>query len=303
MSCRPGESGSVPEPEADQLVRQLRHAESPTARDQAVTALQAIIQRWAGQTVRGQGATAARDFAQEAVQELFEKGRFDRYDPAGGRFEPWCRTVLANLWRDRRRKLRRQHRHFNRYADQSTTRDPATGTLVHADAGTEGPPDPDAARDALRQRFAELRQALDHVAWQPKRDVDHYAVLLLHLRLVLLREATRAGIEPSETGMPRLGRWIETVLPWRPGEGSRQVSAGLHATIADIWADLAARVEQGEGAVDALLLIKVIRERTDTDQPTPSRWYQWKQRVAKHIREQHPELYERVFKHWLEAVQ
>jgi len=239
-------------------------------RSQALARLVPTIESNACQVATRFRRHLQEDLVGESVTVIWM--RIGQYSRAAGRFEDWCRTVLYHYAVDLWRKAK-------------------SGPVRPAVGGDE----PSAAlelaaavedhSDEVIERCRELRAVLDRLAWSPPRGVNYFAVLLLHLRLVMARHLTHAPLNEDPAWRGELPDLVESLLPWSAEEAESRFKHDW-PPLRQIW----------EGAC------KLLRERTLTievsrpcdvverwlpasSQLTPELWNQWVHRAkdrAKH---------------------
>lgn len=295
--ARGPDSTSHPPVETDELVRRALDTGSERTRSEAAAALEPQIRNWAGQTVRGARTPLAREFVEEAPAELLRPDRLAKYTP-DHRFEPWCRTVLRRLWIDRLRRHRLVPHHQGGAASTAGATEPAADPVEAEQEAAERLAE---ARETVQSRLLALRQGLDEVAWPPAGRVDHFAVLLLRLRLILTSRVVAAGLSPTDAGCESLETWIGALLPWHVAEKTRRPATGL-PTLGAIWPAFAEAAEGAEGPVEAQLLVGAINGHAPERPVSLAQWYQWVKRAREHVREHHPQRYQEVFAVFLEPA-
>lgn len=207
---------------------------SPEDREAALAALASYI--------RGVAAGCAcyiRAFAQ-ARQDLIDQSvthaglALPTYDP-GRPFRPWLQVVLTRHGQTIRRH---QARDAGRRAALEKREEPAGHSTSEEGLGRLG------------ERFADLREGLDCVAWPPARQVDYFAVLLVFCRVELVRLACRNRVCPPEEVARQVADW----LPWHRQEEARSFRPGL-PTLEALWGRLAPALggNAGLGLVHSVL--------------------------------------------------
>jgi hypothetical protein len=194
------------------------------------------ILRLAWEVGRRYPALVALELAEEAVGHVYE--HLASFDPQRGAFDAWCRTLLTHRGVDLFRKWRR---HARATSPEVLAVVATTEEILAVQNKTE------AAEEMLEQ----VRSALDRLRQQdketaPARDggheIDYYAVLLLHLRLVLASRASRVLKAERLAVEGGLADFVSRRLPWRPGEEKRRFRGG-NPTLDELWKALVADID------------------------------------------------------------
>lgn len=252
---------SVPSSTPEDLVHQITCGNLIRQEvDAAWRQLLPVIERVAGRAARALHADQRlRDeLVGASVGHLHD--RIDRYDADQGPFEVWLQHVLYNLGSDIRRRLRRWH---------SLASDPEAARPARSET------DPNETVAEQARRFEHLRYGLDRCAWEPRRKVDHYAVLLLQLRLVIgaRYHAGRGGpmLAPRECA-----DWVAQALPWHAAEQARHVIPPW-PHLAEIWQALAPWLDAVRPLID---LVARLNDTLDASHRVPyGTFLQWTYRA------------------------
>ena len=210
------------------------------------------------------------DLVEESRTVIWE--RIGQYNPTAGRFEDWCRTVLYHYAVDLCRKAK-------------------SGPVRQAVGGDE----PSAALelavtiddngDEVMERCRELRNALDRIAWAPSRGVSYFAVLLLHLRLVIARHLTQDQLSEDPAWRGELPDLIEWLLPWRSEEAQGRFKQDW-PPLAHIWTEVREMIREPTLPIEAPRLCNVVERLLPvSSQLPPELWNQWVHRAKDQARD------------------
>ena len=195
-------------------------------REGAVACLAELVREVAGQCAAALRADARLRL--DLVEGSWEhvEARLPRYDPLRGQLVAWLRVVLTRLGHDLRRARQREARHLESLARRSA-------------AGA----DAQEAAALLEASFRRMRADLDACAWPPAREVDHFAVLLVLLRVKVAAVCRRLWplSPPGDVADRAAG-----AVPWRAVEEGRCFRQGL-PSLGELWGRLAPRLDRAAG--------------------------------------------------------
>jgi len=278
MSCQ-----DLPEDAGELACLCLDLGQPEDRRDRALQKLLPPITRLARRVAAGFPRSFREEFVAQAESVVWERLR--HFDPAKGRFEDWCRTVLYHHNVD---ELRRASAGVVLAAPGGD--DPRAVQRVELNAGA------DADSDQLLDLLRELRRVLDRLSWQPARGVDYFAVLLLQLRLVVARilVAQTGGAEP-EHAVP-LRELVEWSLPWREEEAAACMKPGW-PTLQASWDALCRILKGAHRRIETRMLCDAVcPQLPDARRLSPDVWNHWVNRAKRKARQRlrDPETWERL---------
>ena len=225
-----------------------------------------------------------RDLSDEAGDIIWQK--LGQFDPAQGRFECWCYTVLYRKFLDQSKKLRSGLVQPAVGEDDSSI---LSATAENVDSREE--------LEDLLQRCRELRAALNRVAWPPRRNVHHFAVLLLHLRFVMAGRWKTYGEVGDESRRRELPELIEWLLPWNHQESQACLKPGW-PRLAELWSATKQEIRQSVSRIDIPTMCSTIQSLLPPSVClTTDVWNQWAQRAKREARKRLGDegLWERCF--------
>jgi DNA-directed RNA polymerase specialized sigma24 family protein len=213
------------------------------------------------------------EFVTQSVGIVWQ--RLGAYDPARGRFQDWCHTVLHNQQVD---QLRRASAGVVRAAPGGNDHLP----MMHDIAAPVVVEEDD---DQLLHLLRELRARLDALAWQPAQGVHHFAVLLLQLRLAVSRILAMPASGPRAIPPGMLAELAEWSLPWRDDEAAAWLRPGW-PTLAASWQAFRRALQDAPGRIDTRFLCAVVSAVPPESPPlTPDLWNQWAHRAKQKARQ------------------
>ncbi len=227
-----------------------------------------------------------------------------------GTFNGWCQTILKNTTNTLIRRaydveVRGRGGYFPDGAEPDPTATESWQTWRHRHQAATTPGD-----DPRRVQLRTITRLLLEVAWDPKRDVDLYAVLLLWVRVELTHRACLATDRQcdSDVGPDNLVAGIAQGLPWTCEQQTRQIRKQL-PELAGVWQGVcqhaaSPQVWNGEG-FHAVLAAFLNRERQGGPEITRPQSEKWKERARdvgrRKIRQCEPGAWEACFAEWMEA--
>jgi hypothetical protein len=143
----------------------------------------------------------------------------------------------------------------------------------------------DTVGEAMRERLAETRQAMDALSDRPelRAQVNYYAVFLIELRRALVSRLRKNQLLP---GLGNLSaQWkslrdsdvIDQLLPWRDGEPALAFRPDLN-NLGDVWERLRPLIDQPPHDLGAEAVCAHIVCGTG-EAVTRDVWYNWKRHL------------------------
>lgn len=236
----------------------------------------------------------------DAILSLLAE-KVNRFRSDGGAFVPWCHVVVQNHASTLRRTLQRDGLGRTKTGSSGSSREiDLLQEKTTQFLGNDGSLNEEL--ESIGERFQVLRLALNDVTWEPEgsRRVDYYAVLLLHLRMILAARLQRYTNDGNVLPMFCWSKFIEFCLPWRGGEGQRYFRPG-EPSLADVWTGLASRIDASEDDIPLDLADELLgtMESLGSDRLTIDVWHQWTKRARDQVRTRlAPEAWDRAFASW-----
>ncbi len=258
--------------DSSELAKMIANASQPSdCADRAMEKLWPLIDSIARKTAASFPLRMRSDLSSEAGAIIWS--RLGQFDPARGRFEDWCRTVLYHYNVDQFRKT------------QSSIVRPAFGgsgnTVADLCSGNDAL---DTDSEEQWKRCLQLRVTLDRLSWQPSRGVHYFAVLLLQLRLAMARCLTPQQKAEYVLWKQELPELIEMLLPWTLDE-SRTCLKPDWPLLSDLWAAVHKVICQPASRIDAPAFCQIVqRQLPDSTHLTADVWNHWVSRAKREAR-------------------
>ncbi len=257
--------------DSSELARLVADSRQPCdTRERSLERLMPTIEALARPIASRYRGSSHDEFVAESASIVWT--RIHQFDPARGRFEDWCRTVLGryaiDVWRKSQGPVK-----------------PAVGgeggpeafETVAIDASLE-------AAEEIMTRSRELRSVLDRVAWPPSGTVNYFAVLLLQLRWVAARQLTHESFSGDAAWRAELPQLISWLLPWHPREDEARLKPDW-PPLERLWAALCPAIRDPAVTIDAAVICDWVAPLLPpTRQLTPDVWNQWVHRAKGHAR-------------------